>query len=644
MKKLKHQIMLAVLTLISYTPLLLQGAAMGPAPEYDFSETIQHTEFGDFPPSVTKLINKNVGQLRAQLTPHYFAYPHGFTQTRELIINEFLELALAAEALSLGSREDAYNRLLTHPRLNPPFDQPAPVVVPAAFAPVHVEQEVEQETAGHYLQHVREIPLEGRRLEITRGLGGLDKFFGLHPTLPQVTELILLVGVQTADDVAFVIEIKGKAMSNNLVTSVDEFGGLYGEIGPEWFRMSDDYFSQNSMMLLFNLMVFIDKEERSRGDFNQLRAYLANVDLHPDFAQNRPLTFTTLDRKAPDLAPKIRRQVIRQFRERLVALRHEVNPHVGDDTVIQFYLLEDMPPVVFDKHDNVDCPVCAEAFSVAQPGAFLCPLHGAAERTALHAADVYRTVAAQRAHFGTEGFVVKCMEDGRHEMILSRDILIRGAQDAAVQRDLALNLVDEWEIRTLRSYYAELLRLQRAAQGERAPLAVPSSKFCPTPGCNVLQFTDNQDHNGVVHCPNCELNHCYLCDLRAHTGQTCAQVRAAREAGERPDYLNPASQIRPCPYCGTPAGKDDACNSVICARCNMEWHFINGMPREHSFTHSFNVFGQPVPPRRYRVPGDAGYVAGAGAADDEQLSGFPAHDGVLRNTDKILHGAERFHE
>ncbi|MBF0208006.1 MAG: hypothetical protein HQK53_14095, partial [Oligoflexia bacterium] len=412
------------------------------------------------------------------------------------------------------------------------------------------------------------------------------------------------------------------------------------------------YFAENSQALLVNLMVFIDGEERNRVDFNQLRAYLAAVQLHHELAQNINHTFHTLDRKAPMLPPKIRRQVVERFRQRLIALYNEVRPNVGEGALIQFYLLRnDLPQMADDVGgevgvDDHHCPVCDDLFSVAAHGIHTCPFHGAvpapAAGMAVHGGDIYPQVKAQ-IESGTP-LVVKCFDNAHHELFLQKATLINAARNGSdhLDRVAAQDFADRWELLTLFAYHDELLRLQRAAGRHEPDLLI--RKVCSTPDCGVLHLSAERNHDGVVHCPNCELNYCFDCALREHRGQTCAQAQAARARGVRADYFNPEAQIRPCPYCGTPAGKNDACNSVMCAVCLNEWHFIRGIPRGvylapgSSFTHDFNVEGMPVPPRKYRVPGDEDYVG------EHQLSAFPAEQGEIRYPENIRRGANRFHE
>ena len=97
------------------------------------------------------------------------------------------------------------------------------------------------------------------------------------------------------------------------------------------------------------------------------------------------------------------------------------------------------------------------------------------------------------------------------------------------------------------------------------------------------------------------------------------------------DLHDPASEIRPCPYCYVGQAKNNGCNFVRCENphCRRPWHFVRGRLRQVDH-HDFNprepgTGREIVPPRRYSVPGDAGYQAGQDMETD-----FPATEGAIR--------------
>ena len=70
---------------------------------------------------------------------------------------------------------------------------------------------------------------------------------------------------------------------------------------------------------------------------------------------------------------------------------------------------------------------------------------------------------------------------------------------------------------------------------------------------------------------------------------------------------DPASDLRPCPYCYKPFMKDDKCNYVTCPHCKNKWDFIKGKWKygndHNNRTDGFNENWKKGK-RTYRIPGD----------------------------------------
>ncbi|MFK7824897.1 MAG: ankyrin repeat domain-containing protein [Oligoflexales bacterium] len=137
----------------------------------------------------------------------------------------------------------------------------------------------------------------------------------------------------------------------------------------------------------------------------------------------------------------------------------------------------------------------------------------------------------------------------------------------------------------------------------------PTAKNCSTPNCsNLIREIDcdNQGHYqclcGSTYCFSCGENHRGV-DCQAHEDNK--KYLAKNPFGQK--MHDPASDLRPCPYCYKPFMKDDKCNYVICPNCKNKWDFIKGKWRfgsDHNHrTDGFNENWKKGK-RTYRIPGD----------------------------------------
>ena len=137
----------------------------------------------------------------------------------------------------------------------------------------------------------------------------------------------------------------------------------------------------------------------------------------------------------------------------------------------------------------------------------------------------------------------------------------------------------------------------------------PTAKNCSTPNCaNLIRETDC-DSQGHYQCV-CGASYCFKCGEN-HRGINCeAHATNKKFLAQNPlgrAMHDPASDLRPCPYCYKPYMKDDKCNYVICPNCKNKWDFIKGKWKygnDHNRrTDGFNENWKKGK-RTYRIPGD----------------------------------------
>lgn len=137
----------------------------------------------------------------------------------------------------------------------------------------------------------------------------------------------------------------------------------------------------------------------------------------------------------------------------------------------------------------------------------------------------------------------------------------------------------------------------------------PTSKNCSTPNCSNLIRETECDGEGHYKCL-CEQSYCFACGEN-HRGLDCKtyaeSMKLIAQNPFGPKIHDPASDLRPCPYCYKPFTKDDKCNYVICPNCKNKWDFIKGKWKfgaDHNHrTDGFNE-NWKTGKRTYRIPGD----------------------------------------
>jgi hypothetical protein len=189
-----------------------------------------------------------------------------------------------------------------------------------------------------------------------------------------------------------------------------------------------------------------------------------------------------------------------------------------------------------------------------------------------------------------------------------------------------------WELQTLIAYYRHLHPngSERAEENRENP----PYRFCGNPECNRL-ITRGEVQNGHYSCPTCHRETCFSCDHH-HPGRSCAQFEADRAGDTAMQALlhDPASNIRPCPYCLVPTHRTEACYHMDCPNCGSRWNWQFGRLRQRSIETTWgDGRPEPGPPRGYRVRGDAGYQENTGME-----SAFPPGEG---NVTRVLRGHPR---
>ena len=137
----------------------------------------------------------------------------------------------------------------------------------------------------------------------------------------------------------------------------------------------------------------------------------------------------------------------------------------------------------------------------------------------------------------------------------------------------------------------------------------PTSKNCSTPNCANLIREADCDQQGHYQCV-CGSSYCFSCGEN-HRGIDCKTHEENKKFMAQNPFgqamHDPASDLRPCPYCYKPFMKDDKCNYVICPNCKNKWDFIKGKWKfgsDHNHrTDGFNNNWKKGK-RTYRIPGD----------------------------------------
>ncbi len=259
---------------------------------------------------------------------------------------------------------------------------------------------------------------------------------------------------------------------------------------------------------------------------------------------------------------------------------------VSSDSKFQFFLLRDAKEWR-DKGNLIhggQCGICFYDVDEGHP-AFACKHHD----TPL----LYHATAAANEHEHCRGLLeliksqtglITCMHSKHpHELALTDELLkcVGFSEQACV----------EMRIGILLAYYQELF-------GDDA-VAV---KWCPNRFCYQPIFADETDAENNFACPSCLKSFCFQCTNEIHPGKTCDEAVQI--------WRDPASMIRPCPWCYILIEKTEACNHMTCIRCKKAFHYVHGRYRENSPDNLVHDFPGPegVPPRLYRVPGEDGYI------------------------------------
>lgn len=93
----------------------------------------------------------------------------------------------------------------------------------------------------------------------------------------------------------------------------------------------------------------------------------------------------------------------------------------------------------------------------------------------------------------------------------------------------------------------------------------PNFSWCLTPLCGFGQLHEGGDESNIINCPMCNEQRCFTCNVRMHTGQTCAEFEVQRSS--RLDVATVAYlqvHCKPCPRCEVMVYKDDGCDHMTC--------------------------------------------------------------------------------
>ena len=213
------------------------------------------------------------------------------------------------------------------------------------------------------------------------------------------------------------------------------------------------------------------------------------------------------------------------------------------------------------------------------------------------------------------------------QIVLDRQTLQRNRQ----MRDGWDELTHRWRLQTLISYYRHLRGSEREHRGDDASRPY---RFCSNAACSNL-ITLDQVRDGHYRCQGCYEEFCFACDHR-HPGRSCEQYERERRGDAEMDRLihNPASDIRPCPYCLVPTHRTEACYHMDCAQCGSRWNWRLGRLRERSHeTTNVGAGRDAGPPREYRVRGDTDYREG-----QSMETAYPEADGRMV---RVLRGYPR---
>ncbi len=475
----------------------------------------------------------------------------------------------------------------------------------------------------------------------------IPRFWELTPTFENVIALIQKMEVSTQPALNAVIELKRTALvERHLVQTGAHYQSLMSELIPGGFR-NELYYERNSVLVLGTYSDFLENRRNlSRRDLNNLKAFILSPAIHAEFREQAENYVTQLiNRRIEQIPAQMRALVLTQLELRVRTLFDRLHPNL-EQGLFRYYLLRPealAAEVATNRIIEGMSLINLEAFTEEAHGT-QCPHHNPQDRVGYHVrntapadqvnnSDLYGHI---RGLMGEQVFPIHCGGVGaHHELPLTPVILEQAGFNAKG--------IFEWQTGTLLSYYQELLRLQRGEPVvHEAPIApaIPDYRVCPTPECGAPILADQRNPgNHHAQCQVCDQQRCYLCE-HAHIGMNCEQ-RAAHQG--RPDFFNPEGNLRPCPYCGTPAAKDDNCNSVFCAACQQEWHFVRGAPRVgtpffdlHSFNRDRDQNGVIILPLRvYRVEGEADYVEGMESA-------FPRNQGEIRNLNRMRRGAQRY--
>lgn len=437
-----------------------------------------------------------------------------------------------------------------------------------------------------------------------------DLWNQMDPTLDQIIQFANSVPGSTAIQNGTIWELKRNAIARGLVHNFTDFRRLLGVV-PASLTQSLYFLEARTHWFIESLRIILVQDNLSYRDVHDLKYLTQNIRFFQALNEHRGRLIALIDQTLERKRAEFPIRELEVLNARVRALHNQIRPAINPQSKFKFYLIRDQAAWANDRVDHgAACLICVDDLNHEHPGV-TCPMH---PRIAYHASEGC-LIEYVRNQIREQRFPITCGDfENPHELPITEELLRNAGLSAPEIR--------AWKIHTLRSYYAELIRLQNGgvAQANPNPNPARAQVICTTADCGAIIFPENvRDQTRTHLCEVCEIERCYECGELPHPGRACG--RAEGEAIPPPE-----SRYRPCPYCLTITDREDGCNAIRCQNltCGRDWHFNKGKPRRDSFLHEYEPDVNNPRPREFRVPGDPDYVAGRGME-----SAFPEHQGEI---------------
>lgn len=566
---------------------------------YDFSSK----EIEGFFPSHGEIISKNIEIIQSiihqQLKVKNYITEHVILDTKDSECRFFTQLAIDNLSVDPQDRHIFLQRLLKEPKLSINNLSTKSPIVQNNYEYFFSQKLLPQGSLVNQKNWIR---------------NNFKLLFETNLSFQKILTLIRHFGVSTNDDIDLILDIKRAAIENNIIKNFQEFRELYSEVIMNSFYFHDEYFEKNSLALLGGaFQLYLSHEARTRRDFNEIRALLINIRIHPHYEINRQSIVTSLQLEANDLSRKILAYTLKKLKNRVISLFREVNPRINYNTTIKFFLIQEEILQDHLKRGKISqgiCNACFDSFTADDCG-LQCLYHlNSNPHSAIHYQELEGAI---KASIRNNSFPTTCeTKNATHELPIDDRILQMLEKDNLLTHDD----IEKWKFGTLLAYHQFLFRIKSNLDQSK------DIKYCSTGDCGTLIFAKDKDPiTNAIRCPKCDFQRCYNCDNPPHDGRTCVENR--RFINEMKTGRIPLdSPIRPCPYCLRPIDKSDGCNSIKC-QCDNEFNVEFGKPREFTTYSQLHFEGSLRNPRKYLVRGEPGYT-------DDKSSAFPKDQGAIK--------------